>query len=180
MQKPQGYDEAQAFTGDFETLKAGGYICVIKKALVTTSSTGSEMLVLLFDIAEGEHKGYYQRLFDNANKTKPDAKWQGVYRQLTQGQSMPFFKGMITSIESSNPGYQWNWNEETLKGKLFGGVFGREQYENHSGELKWSTKCQSIRSVEAIKKGIDIPADKYLKASRGFTEVQIDDDELPF
>ena len=30
MEKPQGYDEAQAF-GEFETLPAGGYKCIIKR-----------------------------------------------------------------------------------------------------------------------------------------------------
>lgn len=32
MEKPQGYDEAQSF-GEFETLPAGGYKCLIKKVV---------------------------------------------------------------------------------------------------------------------------------------------------
>ena len=74
MEKMQGYDEAQALTGEFETLEPGGYICVIKKAKEETSTTGKKMLVIAFDIAEGEHAGFYQRRFDDLVKTNPDTK----------------------------------------------------------------------------------------------------------
>ena len=32
MEKLKGYDEAQAITGEYEKLNAGGYICKIKSA----------------------------------------------------------------------------------------------------------------------------------------------------
>ena len=163
MQKPTGWDDSPAYTGEFNALPAGGYICKILKAEVTTSQSGKEMLVLLFDIAEGEHKDYFRSQFDGAKQNNPDAKWQGVFRQLTQGKSTPFFKGVMTSIQTSNSGYKWDFDESKLTGKLFGGVFGREQYESSNGDLKWSTKCQAIRSVESIRKGIEVPADKPLK-----------------
>ena len=43
MNKPQGYDEAQAF-GEFETLPAGGYKCIIKKVACETTQAGKEYL----------------------------------------------------------------------------------------------------------------------------------------
>lgn len=186
MQKPQGYDEAQAFTGEFETLEAGGYICKIKQAVMGVSNKGSEMMSILFDIAEGEHAGYYQRMYDNAKKTDAEPKWKGVFKQNTSGKSVSFFKGMITAIEQSNPGFKWNWDETQLKGKVFGGVFGREQFRNSAGALKWTTKCQSIRSADAIRKGVEAPADKYLEGAAGagaasqFTELTENDPDLPF
>ena len=48
MKKPQGYDEAQAF-GEFETLPAGGYKCIIKKIVCETSQNGKEYLKLAVD-----------------------------------------------------------------------------------------------------------------------------------
>lgn len=188
MIKPQGYDQAAAITGDFQALPAGGYICKILKAEEVTSQTGRPMLVLLFDIAEGEYKDFFRAQYDRIKDSNPDAKWGGVYRQLTDGKSIGFFKGMVTSIEVSNTGYKWNWDEKTLTGKLFGGVFGREQYESYNGDLKWSTKCQNIRSVEAIKKGVEIPEDKLLRGAGNqyyatptatFEEVE-DNGDLPF
>lgn len=168
MNKPQGYDEAQAYTGDFETLELGGHVCKITGVkLEYTPNTNAEVLVIAFDIAEGKQTGFYQRRFDEARKNNAQAKWQGTYRQFTQGNSTPYFKGMIENIEKSNPGYSFvgtGFNEQTLIGKLFGGVFGREQYKDkEDGSLKFATKCMSIRTVEKAREGIEAPADKLLK-----------------
>lgn len=59
MNKIQGYDEAQAYTGESRALPAGKYICEIKGAKVVKTSTGKEQLVLQLDIAEGEYKDHY-------------------------------------------------------------------------------------------------------------------------
>lgn len=167
MNKPQGYDEAQSYTGDFEQLELGGHVCKITGVkLEYTPNTNAEVLVLAFDIAEGKQAGYYQRKYDEARKSNAQARWQGIYRQFTQGNSTPYFKGMIENIENSNPGYNFastGFNEQTLAGKMFGGIFGREQYRAQDGSLKFTTKCRSIRTVEKIREGVDIPEDKLLK-----------------
>jgi hypothetical protein len=193
MQKPNGYDDTQAFTGEFETLKPGGYICKIIQAKEDTTSTGKPVLIIIFDIAEGEYKEIFKRRFDAAKKRNADAKWKGIFRQLTEGNSTKFFKGMLTSIEESNPGYKFNFDENTLKGKLFGGIFGREQYQKNNGDYAWDTKCQSVRSIATIRKGaFEIPADKYAvkpsadsvyktpTSASDFTDLQDDDGDLPF
>jgi hypothetical protein len=193
MQKPSDYDSTSAFTGEYETLKAGGYVCKIVQAIDGKSSTGKPMMTILFDITEGDNKDFFKRRFDSAKKTNADAKWKGVFRQLTDGKSTPFFKGVITSIEESNPGYKFNFDENTLKGKLFGGIFGREQYQKNNGEYAWDTKCQNIRSIATIKKGaFEIPADKYAvkpsadsiyktpTSASDFTDSYEDDGDLPF
>ena len=74
------------------------------------------------------------------------------------------FKRFITSVERSNEGYTWNWDEASLKGKMFGGVFGREEFLTSDGKLKFATKCRFPRSVESIRKGdFTIPEDKLHK-----------------
>ena len=60
------------------------------------------------------------------------------------------FKGMLLNIEKSNSGYEWNWNEKSLEGKLFGGVFREEEYINRNGRLSTAVKLISIRPVEGI------------------------------
>lgn len=189
MNKPQGYDEAQAYTGDFEQLELGGHICkIVGVKLEYTQNTNAEVLVILFDIIEGKQTGYYQKRYDEARKNNTQAKWQGVYRQFTQGNSTPYFKGLIENIEKSNPGYNFmntGFNEQTLIGKLFGGVFGREQYKTQDGKLKFATKCRSIRTVEAIRNGVDIPEDKLLETEEQNNYFNTDNynsttDDLPF
>ena len=53
MEKVQGYEEAQAMTGEYERLNAGGYICKIISAKEEKSKSGKRMLVLALDIVEG-------------------------------------------------------------------------------------------------------------------------------
>lgn len=187
MNKPEGYDEAQAYTGDFETLELGGHVCKITGVRIEhTQNTNAEVLVIAFDIAEGKQKDFYKRRFEESKKSNPQTKWQGIYRQFTQGGSTPYFKGMIENIEKSNPGYNFastGFNEETLVGKLFGGVFGREQYRGQDGSLKFATKCRSIRTVEAVRNGIEAPEDKLLKEEQDnsyFSTDSYTEDDLPF
>lgn len=195
MNKPTDWDSVQA-AGEFEALELGGHVCKILRADIVTNSTGSQALRLYIDIADGKQAGYFKKQFNNS--TFPDKKWPvgGQVRQNTEGKSLGFFKGLITSIEKSNPNYKWAWDETTLKGKLFGGVFGREQYRNQSGELKFSTKCVQVRSAEGIH-DVPAPEDKLLKdpmndlyskvqsaftppASSQFTELDEDGTVLPF
>lgn len=183
MEKINGYDEATAITGDFEILNAGGYICEIRGAKEEKSSTGKRMLVIAFDICEGEKKGFYQRKFDE--DTRPDKKWQGTYRQMLEGEKAPgYLKGLMTSIEASNTGFKWDWDEKKLKGLKFGGLFGREEYEKMDGTRSFATKLRFIRSVEKVRNGdFQIPKDKLLpeKSELSFeTDFAADNDDMPF
>ena len=65
MNKPIGYDEAEAFTGEFKQLPPGGYICMIKKAVVELNKQGNEQLVLFLDVADGEYKDIFQTQYNN-------------------------------------------------------------------------------------------------------------------
>ena len=186
MEKLNGYEEAQALTGEYEALEVGGYICKIIKAKEEKSTTGKRMLVIAFDIEEGEHKGFYQRRHDNLIKVNPEAKWSGTYHQMLEGEKAAgFLKGLMTSLEASNPGFKWNWDEDKLIGLKFGGVFGKEEYENQvTGERKMTTKIRFIRTIEAIRNGkYEIPKDKMLQ-ERGEAfdsfATSANNDDLPF
>ena len=116
MKKIQGYDEAQAYTGESRTLPAGKYICEIKGAKVVKTSTGKEQFVLQLDIAEGEYKDHYSNLYAaNIERNGTDAKWNngGLFRQGFEGKQLPFFKGMITCIEE-----RWDIHEIGTKKRL--------------------------------------------------------------
>jgi hypothetical protein len=184
MIKPMGYDEAQAATGDFEALPGGAYVCRIMRAEDTISKTGKKMLVLSLDIAEGEHSGHFSKMHGGMLASKPSAAWPCAYRQLTEGSSLPFFKGAMTAIEESNSGYKWGWDERTLAGKLVGAVFQREEYVRGDGKKAWITVPVSIRSVGAVRAGeCKAPPDKPLpKADSKSYGIQCDvkEEDLPF
>lgn len=164
IKKPQGYDEAPAYTGEFQQLPKGKYVCVIKQVATKESANGNLQFVIIYDIAEGEHKDFYQKLFDSDKSQSADAKWRGVFKQNMEGKGVPWLKGVITSIERSNNfTFQWDRenNEAMLKGKKFGGIFRRRQYEKDNGDRSIITELFQIRSVAGLAEA-EVPEDVML------------------
>lgn len=187
MEKVQGYDEAQAITGEYERLNAGGYICKIISAKEEKSKSGKRMLVLALDILEGEKKDFFRNRFnDNSN---PDKKWPAgaIYRQMLEGEKAAgFLKGLMTSLEASNDGFKWDWDEKKLANLKCGAIFGEEEYEKMDGSVGTTTKVKFIRTIKAIQDGnFKVPELKKLpekgEAFEDFVNsVTSDNDDLPF
>ena len=193
---PNDYDSAKSYDGkgSFDALPAGGHICKIIGARAAKSRNGNDMIEVAFDIYEGgDFDGKFKDRFDYLRKSKPDAKWPngGMFRTAVlnkNGMTSGYFKGLITSVEESNPGYSFKatgGNEDTLKGKLVGFNFGEEEYKGNDGNLHTSVKACYAVSVARVREGIDPPPKKPYKpsqseimASQGFTETI--DSELPF
>jgi len=187
MEKIKGYEEAKAITGEYEKLEAGGYICKIINAKEEKSKSGKRMLVLALDILEGDKKDFFKKRFDE--NTSPDKKWSAgaIYRQMLEGEKATgYLKGLMTSLESSNEGFKWNWEEKMLIDLKCGAIFGEEEYEKMDGSIGTSTKVKFIRTVKAIQDGnYKIPELKKLpqkgEAFEDFVNsVTSNDDELPF
>ena len=195
MQKPQGYDNVQAF-GSFVPLELGGHICVVKKKKKKkTRGTNKDMLVIYIDThSTDKQPNYYTDSYKN--DTREPKKWPigGTVRQLVldkDGNTSRGFKTFIEMVEQSNPGFKVQWGDNfcnCFKGKLVGGVFGREQYYNSYGEEKFSTKCTGFRTVEDVKEGrVEVPKDKLLNPSNnsttssGFDDfTPVNDEDMPF
>lgn len=192
MKKPNNWENTQAY-GEFEPLELGGHICKIMQVEETVSRNGKDMLVISLDIAEGPQKDYYAEQY--RKNFKPDKKWGCVVYQLIEdadGNANRGFKTFVEAVGKSNPKFEESriWDTDDInpffKGLLVGGVFGREQYKNQDGNLKWSIKCMQFRSVEDIKKGVEIPEDRYLKEEQKSGAFNINEfeefneDELPF
>lgn len=182
ISKPIGYEESRV-AGEFERLPAGGYICQIVGVEVQLYK-GSPRMLLNLDIADGKFKGYFkeqQQAFNSQN-------WGCVFRQNVEGQGLPYFKGLITSIDESNQGFKCfqgeQLDERRLVGKYVGFVFGEEEYINKENKLKIMLKPQSPRSVGFIRSGeCTAPELKKLKneptlQQQGFEE--LNDAQLPF
>lgn len=173
IRKPQGYDEAPAYTGESVQLPKGKYICVIKQVTTQKSQNGNDQFVILYDIAEGEYKDFYQKQYEMTKaRDKVNAKWRGVYKQNMEGKGTPWLKGIITSLERSNQ-FHFPWdtegNENILKGKRFGAVMYREQFEADDGSRPFATRIYQIRSIEGLKDA-EVPEDKLLPERSGRPE----------
>lgn len=176
IKKFSDYDNIQVYEGG-PALEVGGYELIIKGARVEDFNDFS-ILKIAFDITNHEK---YGKFFDNKFKQSllqnPDAKWPnaGVFDVFIpkddgsekDGFTKQSFKRFITSVEKSNSGYLWDWNEKSLIGKMFGGVFGREEFKDDNGEYRFAVKCRFANSVERIRSGdFTIPKDKLSKDHR--------------
>lgn len=196
MKRLNGYEKAAVYT-DQERLPVGGYVLKILDVKYQENSWG-DVILLSFDIEEGEHKGFY--VANYKAQTGEDKRWKGTYRLRVPKDdgteqdewTMRRFKTVISNFEESNSGYHWDWNEQTLKGKLIGALFNNKEYE-FNGRHGFFTNCHSLITVERIRAGkFEIPQDTLLKqngsAVQGTTDPDgfmnipdnVDDEGLPF
>ena len=194
MKRPQNWDDVKPVEGGFQRLTAGGHVCEIVEVKATKSRSGKDMLVIAFDIKGGEFDGYFMNMFSRiVSYNGGKATWpnDGLYRQLTDSESLGRFKAMLMNIEKSNDGYKWDWNEQSLKGKIFGGLFREEEYEGHDKNgnpaIKTSIQCIAIKPVDGIEDE-PVPSPKLIdrrtsaSASGGFNGYgsSVADEEIPF
>jgi len=177
-----------------EPLPAGGYVAKILDAKVQNYSFG-DMLVLSFDIAEGEHKDYFRK--DYAANQNEDKKWRGTFRigipkddgSEKDAWSKAAFNDMIAVFES-DPGFHWDWDETKLKGRIVGVLFRNKEWE-WNDKTGWTTECCALTTATEIRNGdFRMPKDKPLKKSgstatatafgSGFADLADDDGTIPF
>lgn len=175
-----------------EHLPVGAYISVIKDAKIVAYPNGST-LVLMVDIAEGDQRDFFLRDFraqDGENK-----KWRGTLRiniptddgSKKDALTKRIFNDAMACIEESNPGYHWNWDEASLKGKKIGHLSRESEWE-YDGKTGWRTELCYIKSIDDIRNGkYQMPAKKPLKnkaaaysAHDGFVSFENISDDLPF
>lgn len=191
MEKIEGYETAQALTGEFERLKPGGYICKIIAAKEEKSKSGNRMLTLALDIDEGEYKGFFMKRFDELKKERKDPNDEvkypnaAIYHQMLEGndKAVGFLKGLMTSLEASNTNFKWNWDEKKLAGLKCGAIFGEEEYEKMDGSVGISCKVKFIRTTKCIQdNNFKVPELKKLPVKGDASEFSgaADDDGLPF
>ena len=140
-----------------EILPAGGYVAKIMDVKEIAYTWGN-VLAISFDIAEGDMRDFFAA--DYRSNPAEDKKWRGVYRlnlpkddgTEKDGWTKNTFNGAMWAIEDSNPGYRWNWDEATLKGKTVGVIFRNKEWEMN-GNTGWTTECGMLESANNIREG---------------------------
>ena len=153
MQRIENWETVEAKgMEDFKALPIGAYECIIRKAEVyTNGKTGKESFKVEVDIASGEYKGYFQKRFDNNNNSTKTWDNNSTRYLAFEGDNTAYFKGFITCVENSNPGYTWDWDETKLTGKRVCGVYQYEEYEKQDGSRAVKVRLSKFRSLDKIK-----------------------------
>lgn len=198
MQKPNGYDEAQA--GGFTPVDLGGHYATIKQVVERQSSNGKDMIVVLIDFdSNDKQSGYFADQFNN--DTRPEKKW--AFNGTKYIMVMDFnddrktsrtFKTFCTCFEKSN-GIEIKWGladwGKQFAGKKIGVVYGEEENE-YDGKTSMRRVIKYFCDYEKAPDA-KIPAAKYLSASKmnastsapatdpnGFMIPEGIDEEIPF
>ena len=184
----------------YEQLPKGAYVIKIVAASEEPNKNGTGThLTILFDIAEGDYAGIYQRQY--AGNTNVDKRWpnDGTYylnvpNDASQQYAWDNWNTFFADLEDSNKGFVFGGDLKTLKGKVIGGKFAIEQREYNdsiyeSTRLRWTCVADDVRSGNPGK----MPNDKLVSSSTAsynapaampdgsFVEVPDGiDDELPF
>lgn len=175
------YDQTKSY-GSFEQLPRGGYVLQIKGVELLTNRIG-EYLKISADIFEGEYKDFFAKEY-KAQQSE-DKKWHCNFLlnipkddgSERDGWTKRNFKTFTETLEESNEGYHFDWDELKFKGKLIGGLFNEREYETQQGQIRRATNWARVISVAKIREGsFKIPDDKLLQQSSRPRPVETSDD----
>ena len=174
MKKFNNYDEAKKsaeFQGG-EQLPEGAYVCKIMAVRYQNGKDGnSDILTVQFDISEGEHKDFFRNQYEG--DSREDKKWKGktnIFIPKDDGSekdqwTKTAFARWTNAIEDSNPGYQWDWDENKWKDKMVGIVFGITGTKIEGKDITY-TEARFPISAEKARKGDYRPA--KFKSKNGY------------
>lgn len=177
MRPITNYDSIEA-TGneEYKRLVPGGYVCRIIKV---EDRPEKNYLYMELDISEGEYMGY------SANCMERNGFWPLKLFRSYSDKAAGMFKGFIQQIESVNPGYHWEWKEQTLVGRVIGVVLGEEEYRKQDGSIGTRLNVVRTKTPADIREGnFKVPEKKCLPVEQNpasaFSAIDDTDGELPF
>lgn len=163
------FGNAQAPGQGSRALPAGGYVAQIVGAVLTESQRHTPMLEVRIEIAEGEYRGIFTERVQTPG-TWPNA---GTYRlplpedpnAAPDDWRLQRLKGMVTSVEESNPGFKWRDDERDLRGRFVGVLYRDEEFlGREDGQKHISAKPAFFCSVARIRSGdFTIPRPRLLQ-----------------
>ena len=149
-----------------ENLPVGAYVGKIVDAELKKlqSSNGDfERLELKVDVADGEYKDHYAKLYDSQSNGMYPTRWKGVIRfnipqvgsQYEHGQKKAL-EHLAWCLQDSNPRYKWDGDESKMKGLAIGfSVRERDWLMERDGEISYGTTTEVARveSIKSVKDG---------------------------
>lgn len=172
MQRPQGYEEAQVM-GEYTPVELGGHYATVLQVTETQSSTGKDMIVVVFDFDKKDKQpGYFRTQFDNDDRAEKKWPYAGTMYIMVKdyqdsSKTSRNFKTFCTSVEKSN-NYSISWGgsdwSKQFKGKKIGVVYGEVESE-YNGEVRMRRNPRWFCSYDKAGEAQE-PNPKYLPGNR--------------
>lgn len=159
--------------GDFKDPEPGGYSAVI---LRVEDREDKQYLEIQWDFPTGPYQGANQETFSRVGF------WPIVLRSSYKDSALSFFKGFMTALEESNPGYHFDdRNVQGAVGKRMGVVLGKEEYRKNNGRIGTRPYVYQVRSLAAIQAGdFKVPELKKLENRSGAPAAQPGGVSVPY
>lgn len=135
--------------GGFTPLPAGPYVA---RLVELTDNPTKEYVEAVFDIAEGEHAGYYS---DDWGKAHPYAHHFFMsYKETALG----MLKGRLEAIAKSNPGFDpfaaWDAGRlDIFANRLVGINLQEEEYKRNDGETGTRLNVCQVVDAQLVRDG---------------------------
>lgn len=150
MKKIENWDDIEVKEfNENEKFILGGKECKIVNVKNFTYG-GLEKISLELDVIQEENKNYYQKKYDERNENAKfwdDGATISFPAEPTEDKDKSYIKGLMKAIESYNDGYEWNWDEQSLKDKKINVNFSLKEYEGNDEKIY--TKPQVSRFVNS-------------------------------
>lgn len=135
--------------GDFKRLPAGPYVV---KVVGIEDFPSREYVEVVFDIAEGEHAGFFD---DDFGRSHPYTHHLFLsYKEAAQS----MLKGRLEKIQESNSGFDpfAAWDADRLDmfvGRVFGANIQDEEYEKSDGTVGVRQSVCQIVVADKVRRG---------------------------
>lgn len=130
--------------GESRMIPAGGYVA---KITAVEDVESKEYLRFTYDIAEGEHKGFFAN-----DKRVYVHQFVRSYKDSAAG----FMAQFLKCIEGSNPNFTlegWDNDPNDLVNMLVGVIVQREDYTNNDGEDRARMNVEGFAKIDDIRNG---------------------------
>jgi len=130
--------------GTSSMIPAGGYVA---KILSVEDVESKEYLKFTYDIAEGEHRGFFET---------DDRPYTHQFIRSYKSTAEAFMKQFLDCVEASNGNFNlstWDNDPNGLVNMLVGVIIQREDYTNGSGEDRARMNVEGFASADNIRNG---------------------------
>ena len=162
----------------FEQLPAGPYVGRIIDAKLEGEKP-DQQLVLRLEVAEGEYAGYFGKRYQHDSEAggQYSPRYKGDFKLRVPNDANPNarypetdkrrFNDATWRIEQSNPGYVFQGDEKTLRGKMVGFSMQEDTYNGNT-----FTRIARLERVMDVKNGlIKVMPPRQRKQNTGSVEM---------
>ena len=137
----------------------GAYVAEIRdvRELPPDGKQNHKVYEMMIEITDGEYKERYHEIYNDQKERFGSAKYKGIFRLVEpldndEDWRKRSFESNLWCVEQSNPGYTWDWNCKSLKGKKIG-ISVRKRLYTFNGKDGETTEIARFETTLDVKAG---------------------------